>query len=92
MSNIKLTPIVECIDSDEELKDYTTVGLLNYGLRSGCSDAEYHLALRLQELRKHTLALVEQHMAEGYGVGNSLLNLLDVEMEVKETKRFYKIS
>ena len=92
MSNLKLTAINECIETDEELKDTTTAGLLNYGLRSGCTETEYLLSIRLQELRKHAFDLAIEVMEEGGGVGDNLLKLLDVEMEVKETKRFSKIS
>ena len=64
-SELKLTPIQEQLENLDELKDTTTSGLVSYGLRTGCLDSEYHLALRLQELRVLCLKLVEDSLEEG---------------------------
>jgi len=87
-SELKLTPIQECLEDLDELKDTTTSGLVSYGLRSGCLDSEYHLALRLEELRKLALTLVEQSLAEGGAISDSTLKLIDIQRVETITKRF----
>jgi len=82
MSDLTLTPYKDEIHSDT-LTDYTTAGLVEYGLRHCGLDSEYHLALRLQQMRELALQLVIDH-----AISDSTLKLIDVQREVKETKRF----
>lgn len=92
MENLKLTPIKTGLSDENVLTDFTTAGLVSYCLRHGCLDSEYHLAVRMEELREVAFRLAKKLMDEGYGVGDSDLKIIDVSAEVTtvETKRFYK--
>lgn len=89
MSKYELTEVTEeAPDTFSELaSEDPTADMVEYGLRSGCTDAEYHLANRLQKLRCVALELATQLDEEGYMLDTLLLNLIDVEVEVKSTKR-----
>ena len=87
-SILKLTPTRDCVEDLDELKDTTTSGLVTYGLRSGCLDSEYYLALRLQQLRELCLKLAIDSLEEGYPISDSTLKLIDVTREVTTEKRF----
>jgi len=87
MSDLTLTPYKDEIHSDT-LTDYTTAGLVEYGLRHCGLDSEYHLAIRLQQMRELALQLVIDSLEEGHAISDSTLKLIDVQREVKETKRF----
>jgi len=86
-SDLTLTPYKDEILSDT-LTDYTTAGLVEYGLRHCGLDSEYHLALRLQQMRELALQLVIDSLEEGHAISDSTLKLIDVQREVKEMKRF----
>lgn len=92
--NLELTPLAnEGGDADtDEMCDYTTAGMVNFCLRSGCLDSEYHLALRTQELRKLALRLMDLWQGEGYPLEERWLDLVDVEASTMTTKRFNKIN
>lgn len=93
MKNLRLTPFKDSTtNTNSDLTDSTTAGLIEYGLRLGGIDSEYYLATRLQEMRKLFFALAEQSMEEGYSISDTVLKILDVEAEVNETKRFSKMS
>ena len=90
---IKLTKAAECSTKlGDSLEDTTTAGLVEYGLRSGCLDSEYYLALRLQALRELALQLAIDTIEEGNAISDTALKLIDVERDVIETKRFSKVS
>lgn len=96
--SIKLTEFNPANAKDAgQLTDTTTAGLLEYGLREGCTDAEYHLALRLEAMRELTFKLINERMAEGFGAGMSELELIDVKVDLTNellglstSKRFAK--
>jgi hypothetical protein len=85
---MKLTPIKESQDLMDDVYAMDTVSLIEYGLRDGCIDSEYQLALRLQEMRKITFSLLEHLEAEGFTPGNATLGMVDVQREVVTSKRF----
>ena len=86
---LTLTPYEDEIHSDT-LTDTTTAGLVEYGLRHCGLDSEYHLAIRLQQMRELALQLVKDSLEEGHAISDSTLKLIDVQREVKELKRFSK--
>ena len=86
-----LTPCEVEIESDT-LTDYTTAGLVEYGLRHCGLESEYHLALRLQELRKLALQLIKDSLADGHAISDSTLKLIDVQRETTELKRFSRVT
>jgi len=92
MKNLRLTSVAECIRMDDSLEDTTTAGLIEYGLRHGAPQTEYALAIRLQEIRNYAFELANQSMEEGYSISDSFLKLLDVRVDVAETKRMSKTS
>jgi len=92
MKNLRLTPVKDCAILNSNLEDTTTAGLIEFGLRQGGLDSEYHLANRLQSIRELALELAVQSMEEGYSISDSFLKLLDVQVEVAETKRMSKTS
>ena len=72
-----------------EAEDYTTAGLIEFCLRSGCSDAEYHLALRAQKLREIALDMATEIIEGGGEVNEAYLKLIDVHADVATRKRLY---
>lgn len=90
MSTYNLTPHVESrkdIFDGRTADNMTTVDLLEYGLRDGCTDAEYHLANRLHKLRRIALELIEVLDEEGLSIDLNYLHLIDTEIEVTGKKR-----
>lgn len=71
------------------LNDFSTAGLVQYCLRSGCLDSEYHLALRTQKLRALALRLADELVGMGGWVAENDLKLIDVFGEVVERKRLF---
>ena len=90
MKNLHLTAVNECAEIHSNLEDTTTAGLIEFGLRHGGLEAEYQLAIRLQEIRVLAFELANQSMEEGYSISDTFLKLLDVQVEVAETKRMSK--
>jgi len=91
--NIKLTPLEnEGGNCGDSLEDYTTAGMVNFCLREGCLESEYHLALRTQELRKVALRLMIFMQAEGYPVDERHMQIIDVTADTMLTKRFHNVN
>jgi len=67
--------------------DGPTADLVEYGLRDGGGDAEYFLAARLQKLRCVAIELIQRLEEEGYMVDPLHLSLIDIQAEIKSTKR-----
>jgi hypothetical protein len=82
MSNIELTPV-----SSSSGYSTSTANLVNHGLREGGTQAEYDMALRLQDLREACMDMVSQMKSEGYPVSEDHLKLMDVQMEVLAKER-----
>ena len=93
MKNLRLTPVKDSTtNTNSVLTDTTTAGLIEYGLRLGGADTEYKLAKRLQEMREVFFDIAENFMEQGFSVSDTALKILDVEADVKETKRFSKMA
>ena len=92
MSKYNLTPLENFDGSEQTDDEYNngTADLINYGLRHGGTQAEYDLALRLQELRELAFELVEQEIEEGHPISDHMLALLDTEKEVMAKERLTK--
>lgn len=91
MSKYNLTPIEHAGAAvEDDVYRNGTADLVNYGLRHGGTQAEYDLAIRLQELREMAFELVEQEIEEGYPISDSMLALLDTEKEVMAKERLTK--
>jgi hypothetical protein len=77
------------VEFADEVEDYTTAGLVQFCLRNGCTDAEYHLALRAQKLREIALEMATEIIEEGGEVKEDYLRLIDVHADVATRKRLY---
>ena len=89
---MRLTYITEEQNDMETMEDFSTASMVEYGLRSGCTDAEYHMANRMQRLRQIALRLAKE--LEGYGAEDAVttedLEAIDVMVEVTGEKRIFR--
>lgn len=83
MNNLKLAPVEEAVkDLADDEYGASTVDILTYCLRDHCTEAEYLLAGRTQELREIALALVIQILEDGGEVPARVLQVIEVTRDV----------
>jgi hypothetical protein len=88
--NVRLTQIHEEQMDMDEMEDFSTASMVEYGLRNGGTDAEYHLANRLQKLRHVALRLAKAIEGNGGMVTDIDWQAIDVMAEVVEEKRLFR--
>lgn len=80
MPNIKLKPV----DTTGQIRDSdaydvnSTSDLINYCLRDGCLDSEYHISLRFQQLREVAMELINELYEHGGAPTSQQLAVIDV--------------
>jgi len=83
MNNLKLAPVVEAVkDLGDNEFGASTVEILTYCLRDHCTEAEYLLAKRTQELREIALELVIEIFEDGGDVPARILQVIEVTRDI----------
>ena len=77
--------------TDDDPVPNSTADLVGYGLRNGCTEAEFKLAGALEDMRRLAFKLSQLVYEEGIdNLTSEELSLMDVIIEVTEEKRFKK--